>query len=145
MNGIETALQGSCGLAGQVRAKQHGLSVSTVTVVFCLCERAPADVMITIRQLCLCSWNVWTKPTPQGLQHKCLTHTKCAAAAAAATGLSPLPRHLLPLFVCVLPLQLYKWDFSVFDLHKLTGGRPLYNVTMALLQDQGLLVRLQAL
>lgn len=40
---------------------------------------------------------------------------------------------------CGLAGQLYKWDFSVFDLHKLTGGRPLYNVTMALLQDQGLL------
>lgn len=50
------------------------------------------------------------------------------------------------LFICVLPLlQLYKWDFSVFDLHKLTKGRPLYHVTMGLLQDQGLLVRVPSL
>jgi hypothetical protein len=46
-----------------------------------------------------------------------------------------------PVLSCTCPpLQLYKWDFSVFDLEKLTGGRPLYHVTLALLKDQGLLV-----
>jgi hypothetical protein len=37
-------------------------------------------------------------------------------------------------------LQLYEWDFSVFELGKQSGGRPLFHVSMALLQDQGLLV-----
>lgn len=36
--------------------------------------------------------------------------------------------------------QVYDWDFNVFDVHKQTGGRPLFHVTMALLEDQGLFV-----
>lgn len=40
----------------------------------------------------------------------------------------------------VLRVQVYNWDFNVFDVHKQTGGRPLFHVTMALLEDQGLFV-----
>ena len=36
--------------------------------------------------------------------------------------------------------QLYDWTFNVFELAERSGGRPLYVVTMALLEDQGLLV-----
>lgn len=35
--------------------------------------------------------------------------------------------------------QVYRWDFNVFDFAQSVKGKPLYNVTMALLQDQGLL------
>jgi hypothetical protein len=38
----------------------------------------------------------------------------------------------------------YRWDFNVFDFAQSVKGKPLYNVTMALLQDQGLLVSLQS-
>jgi hypothetical protein len=42
-----------------------------------------------------------------------------------------------------LAAQVYRWDFNVFDFAQSVKGKPLYNVTMALLQDQGLLVSLQ--
>jgi hypothetical protein len=42
----------------------------------------------------------------------------------------------------LLSAQVYRWDFNVFDFAQSVKGKPLYNVTMALLQDQGLLVRM---
>lgn len=41
--------------------------------------------------------------------------------------------------------QVYDWDFNVFDVHKQTGGRPLFHVTMALLEDQGLFVSISSM
>jgi hypothetical protein len=38
--------------------------------------------------------------------------------------------------------QVYDWSFDVFDVARRTGGRPLYAVTMALFEEEGLLVRL---
>ena len=38
-------------------------------------------------------------------------------------------------------VQVYDWDFNMFEVDRASGGRPLYTATMALLQDQGLLVR----
>jgi len=39
-------------------------------------------------------------------------------------------------------LQVFQWEaFDVFHLAKLTDGRPLYAVTMAVLESEGLLVR----
>lgn len=38
-----------------------------------------------------------------------------------------------------LARQVYRWDFNVFEFADRAAGRPLYNVTLALLEDQGLL------
>jgi hypothetical protein len=38
-------------------------------------------------------------------------------------------------------LQVYDWEFDVFQLQRLSGGRPLFAVAMALLDREGLLVR----
>jgi hypothetical protein len=40
--------------------------------------------------------------------------------------------------------QIYDWDFNVFDVAERSGSRPLFAVVMALLEDQGLLVRAAA-
>lgn len=40
-----------------------------------------------------------------------------------------------------LLVQIYDWDFNVFDLERRSGHRPLFAVVLALLEDQGLLVR----
>ena len=37
-------------------------------------------------------------------------------------------------------MQLYAWDFNMFTVAEESGGRPLYTIVMALLQDFELLV-----
>lgn len=38
------------------------------------------------------------------------------------------------------PVQVYKWDFNVFDYSRECGDRPLTNLTLQMLEDQQLLV-----
>lgn len=40
-----------------------------------------------------------------------------------------------------LAMQLYRWDFDIFDVCERSKGRPLFTIALALLDAEGLLVR----
>lgn len=77
---------------------------------------------------------------------RCIQHVKgtvsCFALGApllAHVRSHAADRKLEASTFCEMP-QVYDWDFNVFELDRLSGRRPLFAVTMALLDEQGLLV-----